>query len=65
LHWQRDVTFGEDANQVQQRNQAENLALIRRLALGLLKRHAGKGSVATKRYEAALDSQMLEEILKG
>jgi hypothetical protein len=30
-----------------------------------LKRHPGKGSVATKRYEAALDSQMLEEILKG
>jgi predicted transposase YbfD/YdcC len=65
LHWQLDVTFGEDANRVQQRNAAENLALLRRLALSLLKRHAGKGSVATKRYEATLDSQMLEEILKG
>jgi len=60
-----DVTFAEDANRVQQRNQAENLALLRRLALSLLKRHPGKGSVATKRYEAALDTQMLEEILKG
>src|SRR5215813_14031589 len=54
LHWQLDVTFVEDANRVQQRNQAENLALLRRLALSLLKRHPGKGSVATKRYEAAL-----------
>jgi predicted transposase YbfD/YdcC len=65
LHWQLDVTFGEDANRVQRRNGAENLALIRRLALSLLKRHPGKGSVACKRLSAALDPAFLEEILQA
>jgi predicted transposase YbfD/YdcC len=63
LHWQLDVTFGEDANRVQRRHGAENLALLRRLALSLLKRHTGKGSMACKRLSAALDTAFLEEIL--
>jgi predicted transposase YbfD/YdcC len=63
LHWQLDVAFGEDGNRVQRRHGAENLALLRRLALMLLKRHAGKGSIACKRYTAALDPTFLEEIL--
>jgi predicted transposase YbfD/YdcC len=63
LHWQLDVTFGEDANRVADRNSAANLAVIRRLAVGLLKRHPAKKSMANKRYAAALDEKMLEEIL--
>lgn len=63
LHWQLDVSFREDANRVQKRNGAENLALLRRLALALLKRHPGKGGINTKRYAAALDTQFLEEVL--
>jgi predicted transposase YbfD/YdcC len=63
LHWQLDVTFGEDENRVQRRHGAENLALLRRLALTLLKRHEGKLSIAGKRYAAALDPAFLEEIL--
>jgi predicted transposase YbfD/YdcC len=45
LHWQLDVVFGEDANRVQRRNGAENLALVRRMALGLLKKHPAKQSI--------------------
>jgi predicted transposase YbfD/YdcC len=63
LHWQLDVTFGEDANRVQRRHGAANLALLRRLALSLLKRHPGKESMACKRLSAALDPAFLEEIL--
>ena len=63
LHWQMDVTFGEDANRVQRRHGAENLALVRRLALSLLKRHPSKASMACKRLSAALDTAFLEEIL--
>jgi len=63
LHWQLDVTFGEDANRVADRNSAANLAVIRRLAVGLLKRHRSKMSMANKRYAAALDEKVLEEIL--
>jgi predicted transposase YbfD/YdcC len=64
LHWQLDVTFDEDHNRVQRRHGAENLALVRRLALGLLKQHPAKKSLACKRLEAALDTDFLEEILR-
>jgi len=63
LHWQLDLTFGEDANRVQRRHGAANLALLRRLALSLLKRQSDKGSIACKRLAAALDTDFLEEIL--
>jgi predicted transposase YbfD/YdcC len=63
LHWQLDVMFAEDGNRVQRRHGAQNLALLRRLALTLLKRHGGKESMACKRYMAALDPTFLEEIL--
>jgi predicted transposase YbfD/YdcC len=65
LHWQLDVSFAEDASRIQKRHGGENFALLRRLALGLLKRHPGKASIKDKRYEAALDSAFLEEVLKG
>lgn len=64
LHWQLDVTFGEDSSRIQKRRGAENYALLRRLALALLKRHPVKGSMRTKRYQATLDVGFLEDILK-
>jgi predicted transposase YbfD/YdcC len=63
LHWQLDMTFDEDSNRVQHRHEAENLASIRRLALGLLKQHPSKQSLACKRLAAALNAAFLEEIL--
>jgi predicted transposase YbfD/YdcC len=65
LHWQLDVTFREDENHVLNRNGAQNMALLRRLAVGLLKGHPSKQSLANKRYQAALDANFLEEILRG
>jgi predicted transposase YbfD/YdcC len=65
LHWQLDVTFGEDDSRVRQRQAAENLAVLRRVALSLLKRHPDKGGLATKRQSAALDTAFLEEVLQG
>jgi hypothetical protein len=65
LHWQLDITFDEDANRVQRRHGAENLSLVRRLAVGLLKRHPGKESMPCKRLAAAYDTNFLEEILLG
>lgn len=63
LHWQLDVTFREDDSRIRDRNAAQNFALLRRVALSLLKRHPGKGSIATKRFSAALDEKFLEEII--
>jgi predicted transposase YbfD/YdcC len=65
LHWQLDVTFGEDDNRVQKRYAAENLGLLRRLTLSLLKAHPSKDSIAKKRFAAALDPSFLEEILRA
>jgi predicted transposase YbfD/YdcC len=65
LHWQLDVTFGEDQNRVTRRNAAENLALLRRPTLSLLQAHPAKLSIAKKRFAAALDPAFLEEILCG
>jgi predicted transposase YbfD/YdcC len=65
LHWQLDVTFGEDANRVTHRHGAENLALLRRLTLSLLRAHPAKLSIANKRLAAALDTEFLEETLRG
>lgn len=62
LHWQLDVTFDEDKNRVSRRHGAENLALVRRLALRLLKQYSRKESMACKRLHAALDPAFLLEI---
>ena len=64
LHWQLDVTFGEDLSRIQKRHGADNFALLRRTAVSLLNGQPGKGSVRTKRYQATLDVTALEEILK-
>jgi predicted transposase YbfD/YdcC len=64
VHWQLDVTFREDDSRIRDRNAAENFALLRRVALCLLKRHPDKGSIATKRFSAALDEKFLEEVIR-
>lgn len=65
LHWQLDVTFGEDSSSIANRNGAQNVALLRKWALGLLKRHPDKASISTKRYHAAMDTEFLQEIIEG
>jgi predicted transposase YbfD/YdcC len=65
LHWQLDVSFSEDENRVSKRHGAENLALVRRLVLCLLKQHPDKRSIACKRLRAALEPAFLQEVLSG
>jgi hypothetical protein len=61
-HWSLDVSFREDDSRVQKRNGGANFALLRKVALSLLKRHPSKDSINRKRYAAALDTSFLEEI---
>jgi predicted transposase YbfD/YdcC len=63
LHWQLDVSFDEDNNRVTKRHGAENLSLLRKLALTLLKRHPDKRSIACKRLAAAFNPNFLKEVL--
>jgi predicted transposase YbfD/YdcC len=65
LHWQLDVVFREDANQVSRRGSAEALAILRRMALGLLQHAPGKESIAQKRYKAALNPGYIAEVIKA
>ena len=64
-HWHLDVSFGEDASRVENRHGAANLALLRKMALSLLKQNPRKESIARKRKAAALDPAFLAEIVAG
>jgi predicted transposase YbfD/YdcC len=66
LHWVLDVAFQEDASSVRLGHAPENLASIRHLALNLIRQErSSKGSIATKRFRAALDDSYLCSILSG
>jgi predicted transposase YbfD/YdcC len=65
LHWQLDVSFHEDASRIENLHGAANFALLRKLALALLKQHPRKDSIARKRKMAALAPDFLAEVLAG
>ena len=66
LHWSLDVTFREDHNQTRTGFAAENLALIRRLALMLLKRETSvKVGLQAKRLRAGWHNDYLLKILNS
>lgn len=65
LHWVLDVVFREDRSRIRAANAGANLALIRRVAVSLLRRAPGKGSGVTKRLRAGWDDDYLLQILQG
>lgn len=65
LHWQLDISLHEDKSTIHNRHEAENVALMRKLALSLLKQNPAKHSIARKRKAAALDHEFLAEIMAG
>jgi predicted transposase YbfD/YdcC len=66
LHWVLDVHFREDASLVRNGDGAQNFAVLRHLALNLLRQEpTHRGSLATKRFRAALDDTYLGRLLAG
>jgi predicted transposase YbfD/YdcC len=65
FHWTLDVTFDEDHARMRTGDSAENFAILRHVALNLLKRHPAKLSIKRKRFKAALDDHFLFELLQG
>ena len=63
LHWVLDVVFREDQNRTKDRNAARNLALLRRLALSLLKRGSAGRSTACERKFAGWNEAHMEQLL--
>jgi predicted transposase YbfD/YdcC len=66
LHWQLDVTFGEDQSRLRKGHVDANFSLVRRAALSLLKNnHTTKVGIKNKRLAAGWNDDYLAEVLFG
>ena len=66
LHWCLDISFREDHCRVRKDHAPQNLAILRHMAINLLKRETSlKGGIQTKRLKAAWDHDYLLKVLAG
>jgi len=71
MHWILDVTFKEDASRIRKENEPENAALLRKMALNILKidtqidkaNDIRPHSYNAKRYKAAINIDYLERVM--
>lgn len=64
LHWSLDVSFADDLNRTRTKHAPENLSIIKRIALNLLKAEtSAKIGISAKRKKAAWNHQYLNKIL--
>lgn len=64
LHWVLDVDFNEDGSRIRKDNAPENLAVIRHIALNLLKQDKiSSGSIKGRRKQAGWDNNYLLSLL--
>jgi predicted transposase YbfD/YdcC len=64
LHWVLDVAMNEDRSRVRKDQSPENLAVLRHIALNLLKQEkTAKGGIRAKQFQAALKEDYLLKIL--
>lgn len=59
LHWVLDVQFAEDNNRARKDNAPENFAILRRLALNILRTHPDSASIRRKIKRAGWDDSFL------
>ena len=66
MHWQLDVTFGEDQSRTRLGHADTNFSVLRRAALGLLKNETtAKVGIKNRRLRAGWDESYLEKVLFG
>lgn len=63
MHWCLDVVFHEDDCQVRASNIAENFAVVRHIALNVLKNYPIKMSLARKRRKCLYDADFMADVL--
>jgi predicted transposase YbfD/YdcC len=63
LHWVLDVVMNEDQARARKDNAPENLALLRRLALNIIKRNKAKGSNRLKFKRAGWDNKFFKTLV--
>jgi predicted transposase YbfD/YdcC len=65
-HWVLDVVFREDASRVRERNAARNLALLRKVALNLVRADGSlRASLRGKRKYAGWDDAFMATLIAG
>jgi len=65
LHWTLDMTFREDESRIRTEASPENFAIMRHIALNLIKSDISrKASVKRKRFMAALEDDFREAIIR-
>jgi predicted transposase YbfD/YdcC len=65
LHWSLDVTFREDQSRLRMGHGAENFAVLRHIALNLLRQEPSTKSLPRKRLACALNPDYLLKVLLG
>ena len=66
LHWVLDVALNEDHSRVRKDQAPENLAVLRHIALNLLKQEkTARGGIHAKQLQAAWDQDYLLKVLAG
>ncbi len=67
MHWVLDVVFREDDSRVREGHAGANLAMVRRVAVSLLRRAPGtkRATTPTKRKKAGWDDNYLLQVLQG
>jgi predicted transposase YbfD/YdcC len=65
MHWSLDVTFSEDKSRVRKDFGPENLAMLKRIALNMLKKvqSVKKTSLKLKRFQALISESYLEQVI--
>ena len=63
LQWVLEVVFDEDRSRVRKDHGPENLGLLRRMAIAMLKAEPSKGSIQVKRLVAGWDDSFMEKVL--
>ncbi len=65
LHWTLDVIFKEDASRVRKGYAAQNLSIVRKLAMQILRSHNDKLSLRTRKFKVAISGDYLTQVLKN
>lgn len=64
LHWSLDVSFNDDLNRSRVGNSQENLNIVKRIALNLLKQDkSSKVGITVKRKKAGWDNNYLKKVI--